>query len=140
MACPLPVVGRVNPARQARQRHCCRLYNENPPVRCTLTHLLHFIRRPMSSLLCHSKRRQLHRQIAATELAVEPTRFAYRDSGDEYHNFLSTITDPLGATALSANYDPNTGRLLGLVDADGQAANLTYDTANLTVTSGSAAG
>ncbi|MCG8653329.1 MAG: hypothetical protein MI861_26055, partial [Pirellulales bacterium] len=78
-------------------------------------------------------------------LAASPTRFVYRDqlvenTPQEQANYLAQIIDPLGVTALSADYDETSGRLIGLTDADGKPALLDYDIENLTVESTSSSG
>ena len=72
---------------------------------------------------------------------AEPTRFEYDPGfGDGSENYLTKIIDPLGQTALSAQYDPESGRLIALTDAEGNPANLDYDVDSLTVTNESASG
>ena len=79
-------------------------------------------------------------KIKNGDTTVIPTTFAYSNSGDEYRNYLSTITDALGVTALTANYNTTTGRLESLTDAASQPMNVGYDTNTLTVTNSSASG
>ncbi len=64
-----------------------------------------------------------------------PTRFEYgpdfTDAGGSaiagIENYLTTIIDPIGVAVLRTQYDPATGRLLALVDADGNPASLDYN-------------
>lgn len=76
-----------------------------------------------------------------------PIRFAYNLAEDPAYagipgaaHYLTQITDPLGVVAVQANFHPDTGRLIELVDADGQSAQIAYNIAELTVASTSASG
>ncbi|XZE20921.1 putative Ig domain-containing protein [Pirellulaceae bacterium SH449] len=76
-----------------------------------------------------------------------PIRFAYNLAENPAFagipgaaHYLTQITDPLGVVAVQANFDPDTGRLIELVDAEGQSAQIAYDIVELTVASTSASG
>ncbi len=66
-----------------------------------------------------------------------PTRFEYdpdfSDSSgtpiEGLDNYLTKIIDPIGTTALETEYDPETGRLIALLDAEGNASTLDYNIA-----------
>ncbi|WP_236622194.1 RHS repeat-associated core domain-containing protein [Novipirellula maiorica] len=77
----------------------------------------------------------------------QPTKFQYTLGNDPafetipgVQNYLTRIIDPLGTTAIQANYDSVSGRLISLVDADGNPASLDYDIEGLKVTSTSSSG
>ncbi len=78
---------------------------------------------------------------------VQPTRFDYElGSAPEFtnipavENYLTKIVDPVGVAAVQASYDSTTGRLISLVDADGNPASLDYDISGLKVTNTSSSG
>ncbi|MEM9828038.1 MAG: putative Ig domain-containing protein [Planctomycetota bacterium] len=76
---------------------------------------------------------RLRDEVQNNEFA--PTRFAY---GPEFpdnafssvpgvENYLTEIIDPLGITAVQQTYDPVSGRLQSLQDADGNEQEMAYD-------------
>ena len=67
---------------------------------------------------------------SVTDREGNTTRFVYRT--DRPH-FLDSVIDPLGRTGVRAEYGPD-GRLVGTVDANGNAVRISYDPANSLVT------
>ncbi|MGD9723617.1 MAG: putative Ig domain-containing protein [Pirellulales bacterium] len=63
---------------------------------------------------------------SVTNRANEVTSFEYDEAATHRPHFLTGIIDPRGVPVLTAAFDPGTGRLLGLQDADGNPANFSY--------------
>jgi YD repeat-containing protein len=68
--------------------------------------------------------------VASTDPTNDTTQYVYLSTPDHY---LEKVIDPLGRTGERANYDAN-GRLSQVVDADGNAVQLSFDATDSSAT------